>query len=184
MNTILFAIWFFLPAGAANAAPIIATKLPYLNKLSLPLDFGKEFNGIRVLGPNKTWRGLVTGIFAAACVVYAQQVITQNNSLDFIPENGQDYLFLSPFLLGFLFGFGALAGDSVESFFKRQKRIAAGKAWFPFDQIDYIIGGCLASALVVRLGAVDYAAIFAFWFLMHLLFSYVGYHLNLKKSPI
>lgn len=184
MDTVLFALWFFLPAGVANAAPILAAKLPYLSRLSAPIDFGKEFNGIRILGSNKTWRGLAVGILAAICVVYIQQLITQHSYVEFIPEVAENYLFHSPLLLGFLFGFGTLTGDAVESFFKRQKRIAPGKAWFPFDQIDYIIGGCLAAALVVQLGITEYAAIFAFWFLMHLLFSYIGYLLNLKKAPI
>lgn len=184
MDTVLFAIWFFLPAGAANAAPIIAAKLPYLSRLNSPLDFGKEYKDIRVLGANKTWRGLITGILVAACVVYVQQLISQHSYVEFIPVQFEGYLFYSPLLLGFLFGFGALAGDAVESFFKRQKRVPPGKAWFPFDQLDYIVGGCLFAAVIVRLGILEYVSIFVFWFLMHIVFSYIGYLLTLKKAPI
>lgn len=184
MNTILFAIWFFLPAGAANAAPIVAAKLPYLSKLSAPIDFGKKYRGRRILGEHKTWRGLVTGIVVATVVVYGQQLLSQGAYIEFIPEDAESYLFYSPLLLGFLFGFGALAGDAVESFFKRQKNVPAGKAWFPFDQLDYIVGGCLAAAVLVQLRLEEYAVILAIWFVMHLLFSYIGYLLSLKKEPI
>jgi CDP-2,3-bis-(O-geranylgeranyl)-sn-glycerol synthase len=93
-------------------------------------------------------------------------------------------LFKSPLLLGFLFGLGALAGDAIESFFKRQANVPAGAAWFPFDQIDYIAGGCLAAALAVHLRLHEYATVLAVWFLMHLLFSYIGYLLHLKARPV
>ena len=38
IKDILFVLWFFLPAGLANMAPIFAARLPYLRKLSFPLD--------------------------------------------------------------------------------------------------------------------------------------------------
>ncbi len=131
MNTLLFAIWFFLPAGAANAAPILAAKLPYLSRLSAPIDAGKKYRGRRILGEHKTWRGLATGIVTATVIVFIQQLLNQGSYVEFIPEDAEGYLFHSPLLLGFLFGFGALAGDAIESFFKRQKNVPAGKAWFP-----------------------------------------------------
>lgn len=184
MNTLIFAIWFFIPAGVANAAPIIAAKIPGLSKLTAPLDFNIMFRGKRFFGEHKTWRGLIVGIIAAIAVVYLQQLINQQVFLEFIPVNAEEYLFNSPVLLGFLFGFGALMGDAIESFFKRQKPIAPGKAWFPFDQIDYIIGGCLATAALVQLSYAQYLTVFIVWFLMHLLFSYIGYLLNLKRSAI
>ncbi len=175
MNTVLFAIWFFLPAGAANAAPILAAKLPYLSTFNATLDHGRYFKGKRIFGENKTWRGLFTGILVAVLIIYAQQLINRNTYLYFIPPQAENYLFNSPLLLGLFFGAGALLGDAVESFFKRQKNVAAGKTWFPFDQTDYIIGGCLAAALVVRLELAQYAVILAVWFVMHLVFSYIGY---------
>ena len=58
---ILFALWFFLPAGLANAAPVFASRIPKSEKLALPLDFGKSFRGKRIFGENKTFRGLLAG---------------------------------------------------------------------------------------------------------------------------
>lgn len=183
MNSILFVLWFFLPAGIANAAPVIANKVPLLRRWKTPLDFGKQYKGIRVFGTNKTWRGLVCGIGIASIIVYIQQLLWQHNDWPFLAAHA-DYLAYSPLLLGFLFGFGALGGDAVESFFKRQHNVPAGKSWFPFDQTDYIIGGCLMTAFVVQLSLSEYTLIFIMWFGMHLLFSYIGYLLKLKSAPI
>jgi CDP-2,3-bis-(O-geranylgeranyl)-sn-glycerol synthase len=183
METILFALWFFLPAGIANAAPIVAAKLPYLSAWNTPMDFGKQYHGHRLLGSHKTWRGMATGIVAAILTVWLQQQIVSGHSFEFLQENGE-YLSNPAVLLGFLFGFGALAGDALKSFAKRQFGIAPGRKWLPFDQIDYIIGGCLAVSIVVTLQPIDYLAILLVWFLMHLIFSYLGYLLRLKSAPV
>jgi CDP-diglyceride synthetase len=184
MDSILFAFWFFAPAGVANAAPIIASRLPYFARLNAPIDGGITFRGKSLFGPNKTWRGLVSGIFAAIAIVYIQQLLWQSGTVSLPSGSSTGYLYYSPALLGFLFGFGALAGDAVESFLKRQRNIPSGASWFPFDQIDYIIGGCLALTLVIRLQALEYVAILCIWFLLHMAFSYLGYLLKLKSKPI
>ena len=184
MNTILFALWFFLPAGAANAAPIIAAQLPWLAKWTAPMDFHKTFRDRRLFGSHKTWRGLIAGIVTAIIVVSLQQALYRHFNFDFIPEDAARYMSMSPVWLGFLFGFGALMGDALESLAKRQFDVPPGGSWFPFDQIDYIIGGCLATALAIRLEAEQYAAILAVWFVMHVFFSYVGYIFGLKPKPI
>lgn len=183
METILFALWFFLPAGVANAVPIVAVKIPYLSTWNTPMDFGKKYRGHRLFGSHKTWRGMAAGVLAAIVTVWLQQQIASGHNLGFLNENSE-YLSSPAILLGFLFGFGALMGDALKSFAKRQLNIAPGRAWFPFDQIDYIIGGCLAVSVVVRLQPIDYLAILLVWFLMHLVFGYVGYLLKLKTAPV
>lgn len=184
MLSILFVLWFFLPAGIANASPIIAAKLPFLSKFNHPIDGGAKFRGKRVFGANKTWRGLATGIVFAILTVYIQQKIWDNGGVSALQDQPMNYLDNSAIILGFLFGFGALAGDFIESFAKRQMGIDSGKAWFPFDQTDYIVGACLAVALIARLPIAYYFLILLVWFGMHLLFSYIGYRLKLKSQPI
>jgi CDP-2,3-bis-(O-geranylgeranyl)-sn-glycerol synthase len=184
MDTLLFALWFFLPAGVANAAPILAAKTPLFSSLNARMDFGGTFRGKAVFGANKTWRGLASGIIAAVAVIYAQQLLFQDSDYSFLNVQHSQYLYESPVLLGILFGSGALLGDAIESFFKRQTNLQPGASWFPFDQIDYIIGGCLASLMVITLPLSVYATILAVWSLLHLLFSYVGYLLHMKPHPI
>lgn len=184
MSSILFVLWFFLPAGIANAAPVFASRLPLLRNLSAPIDAGLTWRGKRLFGANKTWRGLLFGIFMAVIVVYIQQLLWQHNVITLFSDELMQYLVYSPVVLGFLFGFGALAGDFIESFAKRQAGIASGKSWFPFDQIDYVLGGSIAIAMVADLSLIYYGLILIVWFGMHLLFSYIGYLLKLKPQPI
>lgn len=184
MNSILFALWFFLPAGIANTAPVLANHLTFLKKFDTPLDFGKTWRGKRILGANKTWRGLLFGIIVAILVVWLQQFFYSGSS--WIREISQDvnYSTINPVILGLLFGAGALLGDALESFFKRQLAIKPGESWFPLDQSDYIIGGILASSLVIPLSLQQYVVVFIIWFCLHLLSVYIGYMLGVRDKPI
>ena len=86
--------------------------------------------------------------------------------------------------MGPLFGLGALLGDAIESFFKRQREVPSGESWFPFDQFDYIIGGLLASSLVVQLTLQQYVAIAVVWFCLHILSVYIGFLIGMRDSKI
>lgn len=183
MDEILFALWFFLPAGLANGAPVIANKIPLLNQFTTPLDFGLHFRDKRVLGNNKTWRGLLSGIFVGITVALIQSFIFDNWS--FVRSiSSIDYSAPDIWVLGGLLGLGALAGDAVESFIKRQMSIPSGERWFPFDQLDYVIGGLLLSALYAPLVLQEYVVIVVIWFGMHILWAYIFYVLGFKEKPI
>jgi len=175
---IVDALLFFAPAGIANASPVIANKIPLLNQWDTPLDFGKSWRGKRIFGDNKRWRGIITGTLVGGLVAYIEAVTVFK-----VGFNAPWQLTLS-FATGLLLGFGALLGDAVESFFKRQFGVAPGKNWFPFDQIDYIVGGLAVSFPFVHVTLVGYFWVFVVWFCMHLIFSYIGYLLHLKDSPI
>lgn len=182
MDTIWFAIWFFLPAGVANATPVFANKIPLLNRWKTPLDFGRSYRGKRIFGANKTWRGLVFGSFIGALtgILIATVYPPSASAVGIAPLLPK----ASMALLGGLLGLGALSGDAIESFFKRQKGVAAGKSWFPFDQIDYIIGGLLLSSIVVQLSITEYIVVALTWFVLHVVSAYIGYLLKLKDTPI
>jgi CDP-2,3-bis-(O-geranylgeranyl)-sn-glycerol synthase len=180
---ILAALWFFLPAGLANGLPVLVKKLPYVRSWNTPLDFGKKVSGQPLFGPNKTWRGLFTGIIVATLVIGLQKFLTQHLSW-FADISWIDYRPVSVWLLGPLFGAGALLGDAVESFFKRRRGTAPGQPWFPYDQIDYIIGGCLFSLAVVQLPLAYYIWILAVWLGMHMLFVYIFYLIGVRDKPI
>lgn len=164
---------FFLPAGIANATPVFANKIPLVNRWKTPMDFGYSFHGKRLLGNNKTWRGLLTGSVLAGLTGVIIVLVT-----------GSTIPLLSIFILDFIMGIGALSGDAIESFFKRQRGIPSGKSWFPFDQIDYIIGGLLITYPIVRLPFRTMLIIIVMFFGLHLLFAFIGYALKLKDSPI
>lgn len=183
-HNVLFALWFFIPAGIANTTPILAVRLPGLRTLSAPLDDGKKFRGKRIFGDHKTWRGLLSGMIAGALIVGIQIILFHHYAWIRRVSSPISYRDLSVLALGLLLGFGALLGDAIESFLKRQWNIAEGHTWFPFDQLDYVIGGLLFSAVYIRLPAVDYAWTVVIWFVMHIVFSYLGYWLKLKERPV
>lgn len=164
------ALLFFLPAGVANTTPVIVNKIPLLNRWKTPLDFGKSWRGVRIFGTNKSWRGLVSGAVIAGCVGWIIQHTT--NSVE------------ASVFLGAAMGAGALIGDAVESFFKRQRGIGSGKKWFPFDQTDYIIGGLLFAAPFVELSILLIVRVLILYFGLHLLVAFLAYKLKLKDTPI
>ncbi len=73
VNDILYALWFFLPAGAANIAPILVVRLPVIKNWNAPLDFHKTYRGKRLLGSSKTLRGLVAGTILAVIIFGLQK---------------------------------------------------------------------------------------------------------------
>lgn len=175
---IIDAILFFAPAGVANAAPLFANKIPILNQWKTPIDFGKSWRGKRIFGDNKTWRGLFFGTLAGGLTAYVLALTIYD-----VDPASTELVALSVGL-GMLLGFGALVGDAVESFFKRRANVKPGKSWFPFDQTDYIVGGLIVSFPFVDVSVLDYFWVFVVWFVLHLVFSYVGYLLHLKDQPI
>lgn len=174
MNNLLEALWLFLPAAVANATPVITSRLLVLRGWSTPIDFGRTYRGQRILGKNKTWRGVVSGVVLAATCGYLQSKWQPIASL--------------PTFMHVVFaaaiGFGALYGDAVESFFKRQRQVPSGHSWFPFDQLDYIFGGLLAGLPFGVLDLPGTVAIIAVYFGLHLITVYVGFKLGFRERPI
>ena len=184
LNDIVLAVWFFCPAGVANMVPIFAAHIPWLKKFNAPIDGGLRFRGKPLLGDHKTWRGLIVGVIMAIITLWLQQIIVAHSGWLQQVTAEVDYAALPTVIVGTLFALGALGGDAVESFFKRQHGIKPGHGWFPFDQIDYIIGGALATAPFVQLQPIQYVLLIAIWLGVHIFASYVGFLLKLKDSPI
>lgn len=183
-NDILFALWFFLPAGIANMMPIPISKIPALRRFDTPIDFGATFRGKRVFGAHKTWRGLIVGIISATLILWLQQYLVGEVSWIRSFTDQVDYQSLPTLIVGPLFAIGALGGDAIESFFKRQRGIAPGKGWFPFDQTDYIIGGAIATMPFIHLSLGQYAWLLLLWLVVHVISTIIGYCIGLKDSPI
>jgi CDP-2,3-bis-(O-geranylgeranyl)-sn-glycerol synthase len=173
MNDYIAAILFFLPAGVANAAPVITNKIPGIKSWNTPIDFGYAWKGTRILGDNKRWRGVVSGTILGGCTAVLVSKLNANTVVT-----------IAPFWAGAILGFGALAGDAVESFIKRRIGVKPGDAWFPFDQTDYIIGALVAIYPFVQLPVWVICTVFIVYFGLHLITAYIGYLLGLKDKPI
>lgn len=183
LRELFFVFWFFGPAGVANIFAFFSGKLPILKEWNTPVDCGLKFRGKRILGSHKTVRGFVVGIVCAIIIVYFEKFLFQQFAFiqSLIPL---DYNNIDPILFGTLSGFGALAGDAIKSFFKRQMSILPGKSWVPFDQIDYILGGMLFTALYIQLTPMQYVLLFILWVLIHPFTTFMGYLFRLREKPL
>lgn len=175
---ILEASYLILPGVFANMAPVLFKKINFLN---CPVDFNKRWRGKHVFGKNKTYRGFFFGILLAVLVVYIQRYLLSFPSFRAISL--LDYS-SNTFMIGFLIGFGALFGDLIKSFFKRCFDIAPGASWFPFDQLDALLGGLLFLSFIY----IPPYSIIMFLLLvvpiMHVGINLLGYCLGLKKTKL
>jgi len=183
LKTILFILWFFLPAALANLAAFFSSKIPFVRNFTYPIDCYRTFRNKRIFDDHKTIRGFISGIVISIITVFLQ--IYAFNHIQYIKIfSSINYNSINPWILGILAGIGPLTGDAIKSFFKRQLGIPPGKSWFPFDQSDYILGGMLFTSFYVRLNVQQYILLFALWFLMHPVFNLLGYFLRLKKEKL
>jgi CDP-2,3-bis-(O-geranylgeranyl)-sn-glycerol synthase len=182
-ESIFFSLWFFAPAGLANLAAFAAGKIKALKKFNYPVDCHKKFRGKRILGNHKTFRGFAAAVLIGI-IFCSFQVFVYNSWVDLHAVIPLNYAAINPVILGALLGFGALAGDSIKSFFKRLKDVPPGESWFPFDQIDYIVGGVAFSLFYIRLPLFEYIILFIVWFLIHPLTTIIGYFFKLRRKPL
>ena len=173
-------LWLALPAAVSNMVPPIATKI-IPTVLNIPVDFSKSFRGKRILGNNKTLRGLLFGIFAGEIVFVLQQMLYQQQVFKTLSILSYSRL---PWYFGFLFGIGALGGDMVKSFAKRQLGIPPGKTWIPFDQVDWIVGLLIVLIPFVAIPMEIIIFGFVLGLLLHMIIKFTGFLLGLDKQPI
>lgn len=148
--------------------------------LDIPVDMGKKFRGKPILGRNKTIRGLIFGVLVGILVVFIQTVLYNNYSafrdISIIPYDQYNFV-----LLGFLMGFGALLGDMVKSFIKRQIGVDPGKRFVPFDQVDFVIGFLLLSSIVFVPPWQVAVFLIVLVPVLHIVINHIGYYIGIQK---
>ncbi|HBE89662.1 MAG: hypothetical protein A3G57_01790 [Candidatus Andersenbacteria bacterium RIFCSPLOWO2_12_FULL_45_8] len=153
-------LYFFLPAIMANLTPVFAAYYRILPALNRPLDGGLTLRDQPLFGSHKTVRGLLVGVLAASIIGLLQGNL----------------------ILGAVMGLGALWGDAMKSFFKRQLNIASGAHWSPWDQIDFVIGAIIFTYPITPRSPLFYLAAILLIGLGSFLFSYIGSKLKIKSS--
>lgn len=168
-----------LPGIFANMMPVLMKKR--CKWLALPVDFNLNwFDGKRLLGDHKTWRGLVSGTLVSIAIVGVQKWLAQFDLFDRIGIF--PYTEHSFWLVGFLVGFGALFGDMVKSFIKRRVGIEPGKKFIPWDQIDAAVGAIALISIIWPVGWLRALTLIAFTFILHILVRNIGYYLKVNKE--
>lgn len=169
IELILSSIYLIFPAYVANMCPVIFAKVPL---------FGVPIHE-KLFGANKTYRGFISGYVGALGVLFLQQYLTNNDI--FTQFALLDYQQINIFLYAFLFGIGAITGDIIESFFKRRLNIKPGGPFFPFDQLDFVIGAYIFLLPVYVIPWQNLLAIIIVTPLLHFLTNVIGYILKIKK---
>jgi len=116
--------------------------------------------GQRLFGSHKTVRGLLTGVIAASIIGLLQGNV----------------------VMGTVMGLGALWGDAMKSFFKRQFKINPGARWSPWDQIDFVIGAIIFSFPIAPQPFYFYLVAVLLIGFGSLFFSYIGYKMRIKNN--
>ena len=183
ISSILVAIWVFIPAMIPNSAAAIFGG-------GKTIDFGKTWNGQRILGDGKTWRGLFGGGLAGVFIGLVQIAV----SLPFDPVNlwGLDSVSTGIFLL-FSLSFGSLFGDILGSLIKRRLGLKRGQKAPILDQYDFVIGAFLLTIplywiwfreiYIIGNGIFGLLFLLGFIPLLHRSVNMIGYKIGVKKEP-
>jgi len=169
----LFILYLALPAFVANMLPVMVAGLAWLD---LPVDGGRTFRQKRFFGPNKTWRGFIFGIGGAVLLAGAQWLWAQLGLLPFPLPLGQALAY------GALAGGGALTGDLVASFLKRQTGLKSGRPLPVLDQTDYILGFLLLTYPLLLWTGADVIFLLLFALLANSIINLIAFRLGLKKT--
>jgi CDP-2,3-bis-(O-geranylgeranyl)-sn-glycerol synthase len=169
------AIWLILPAYAANGlVPLFRGKRR--------LDGGRKFiDGRPLLGKTKTIEGLFWGTVIGIIIATIEM-----SAFPYLPWELSDRILtivpMTP-MLGFLLGFGSMAGDSAGSFIKRRLNMRSGQSAPLLDQLDFMFGAFLFASLIVTL-KIEWVILMAVLTpIFHWLACTIGYLLKVKKTP-
>lgn len=171
------AVWWILPAFAANGlTPLIGMK----KGLHL-IDGGRKLWGSRVLGDGKSWEGLAFGSFIGVLIASIMMM-----AFPYLPwELSEIPLTIVPMtpLLGLALGAGAMLGDIGGSFIKRRFSRERGSPVPLLDQLDFLAGALLLSALIVQVKIEWILLLAVLTPVIHLIANVIGFRAGVKKTP-
>jgi CDP-archaeol synthase len=170
LNVIREASALFAPLLLGFVCHGLCIKTGFLRTLARPLDAGARFRGRRLLGDNKTYRGIV--------------VVAIGTGL------GTLALGRFPFGFGLLVGAAAMAAELPNSFSKRQLDVEPGRQatglkgviFHVLDQIDVTAGAWLVLALRVKPTPALVLASLVFVFVTHQVITVTGYALGMRAT--
>ncbi len=168
---LIFSLLFIVPAYLANAGMVLIGG-------GKPVDGGKNFiDGRRILGPGKTWKGLIRGplligipISAAISLLFivlwgviepipsegiANGVYKYYNSMIYYryyfiggrPDDNLIFGYLTIIIRIFLCAYGAAFGDLIGSFIKRRLNVSRGNPLWIIDQLDFAMFAMIMASI-------------------------------------
>ncbi|MDO8339773.1 MAG: CDP-2,3-bis-(O-geranylgeranyl)-sn-glycerol synthase [Candidatus Burarchaeum sp.] len=171
---LLMLLILVLPAYLANASPVILGG-------GAPVDLGRKFfDGRRIFGDGKTWRGLIGGI-ATGTLAGALLAFLVLGAPYSVYSSSAQYV-----TAAFLMSCGALFGDLAGSFVKRRTGMKPGRPYILLDQLPFIIFALLFLApfgLLPALSLLDWLIILVATLVLHPATNWVAHKLGWKKVP-
>lgn len=193
MKYILMMYVTLIPAIIAGIINMIWCKSSILKKIQTPIDGGKKFkDGKRILGDNKTWKGILGYILfnTVAAIIWGIICKYANlNSYNFFYTNYENTIYHN-LLIGTLLGIAYSAFELPNSFIKRRIGIESGKTanglkkyFFVFlDQADSILGCCLVVCIFYRMSIEFYLLYVLIGAITHIAFNMLLYFMKLRKN--
>ncbi len=147
---------------AANGAPILVRAI-FGSRFAYPVDGGQVFfDGNRILGEAKTWRGM----FAAIVVTCPLAVFVGYS-----------------WMTGLLIASGAMAGDLFSSFIKRRLAMPASAEAPVLDQVPESLVPCLLIMHTIRIDTIEIIVLVSLFFAIERVLSKLLFQLGLRQRP-
>lgn len=146
----------------ANGTPVLAQRL-FRERWARPVDGGRRGpDGQPLLGPSKTWRGLLAGTLGS----------------------GLGAALLGPGLaFGLVFGALALLGDLFSSFCKRRLGLASSARATGLDQLPESLLPMIFASWWLSLGLLLPVLVVAVFVVGNMLMSPLLYRLGIRRQP-
>jgi CDP-2,3-bis-(O-geranylgeranyl)-sn-glycerol synthase len=164
----------------ANVAPVLAARL--IPRWNTPVDFSKTWQGQPLFGSHKTYRGFAAGLLLGALTLRLQWILSSQSQ--FAATLNILTLDQMNLAVGAWLGFCALLGDLIKSFFKRRWNFAPGRSWFPFDQLDWIIGALFGSCFLIPFKISFWIQTLLVGLTLHLCVKTIGFFMGLNEDWI
>ena len=174
--------------SAAGVVHALWMRSAWSHRFDFPLDGGATYRGLRIFGDNKTVRGFMAIVPAAGAAFWLLGLVRDAGLVWLQP--GLWGLRPSELLgLGLWAGFGFMAGELPNSFYKRQRGIRAGevpaRGWertfcLIVDRLDSTLAVLCAMSLIVGLHWQTWVAVMVLGPLVHLAFSGLLYAFGVK----
>ena len=136
LASLVSALWAMLPAYLPNNAAVLFGGGP-------PIDGGREWNGKRLLGDGKTWRGTAAGVLVGTLAALALNRVVHRVEAR-TPWSLPRFSLRASVALAA----GAMLGDIAASFLKRRSGHTRGAMVPGLDQLDFVAGALAFARLV------------------------------------
>lgn len=182
-----------IPVILAGVFNMLWVKLPYLSFLTIPIDNNKcFFDGKRILGDNKTWKGffgmIILGVISNSIWGEVCRNFSYLNSHNYLYRNHENLLIYNV-IIGFFLGLAYVVLELPNSFIKRRIDIMPGKSGNGFkgifiiiDQADSLFGCVLVIAVVYKMSIIFYLIYVFLGAITHILINILLYHGKLRRN--